>query len=168
MSAYKLGIVGFAMMGVWFVVMGIGLIPPALTQADSPGLLVGLGLPPLVFIVAGLFLARNREGLSRWVVGSDDATPDESRHGILPMAYAFLGVWMIANGLATGSGNVWYSYSTPDEWFVSGLIENVVILAFGTVLFFKSQAVARFWSDRQRRTARDDVRETQERSDDLG
>ncbi len=162
MSAQKLGVVGFAVLGVYLVVTWIIQIPALVAFWGNPlfessASNVGFTLVALFCICAGVFLVATREGMSRWLVGTDEAASDQPRDGLLPMAYAVLGVWLIVAGLSNGSRDIWNLYSTPERGFVPELITSAMTLALGLALFLKSQAVARFWSDSQRKTARDDV-----------
>ncbi len=162
MSAQKLGVVGFAVLGVYLVVTGISQIPALVafwgtSLPESSATTVGLTLVTLFHLCAGVFMVVTREGMSRWLVGTDEAASDQPRDGLLPMAYAVLGVWLIVAGLSNGSRDAWNLYSTPERRFVPELITSAMTLALGLALFFKSQAVARLWSSSQRHGGKESV-----------
>lgn len=148
--------VGFAILGVYFVVSGIA----------RAGMLVGFGapgtwqqfgvatvlqlipgfLPFFTWIVAGVLLLVGRHRLAALFAGRDIEPGGEPGDGFLSQAIALLGLYLFVSGISETTGHLMTWRAWPKEiWLPAIVVASLTSAVLGVVLFVGARGIANLW-----------------------
>lgn len=148
--------VGFAILGVYFVVSGIARAG-MLVGFGAPGMWQNFGvatvlqlvpgfIPFFTWIVAGVLLLVGRHWLAALFAGRDIEAGDESGDGFLSQAIALLGLYLLVSGISETTGHLMTWRTWPKGvWLPAIVVARLTSAVLGVALFIGARGVANLW-----------------------